>query len=65
VPVRSYRRPLADLLNALAGSGLVVDRVLEPLPLKEFEVADPDEYLKLMRRPGFLCVRAMKGTRAG
>jgi SAM-dependent methyltransferase len=61
VPVRSLRRPLGELINALVDSGFMLDRLLEPRPVEEFREADPVEYEKLMRRPGFLCVRARRG----
>jgi SAM-dependent methyltransferase len=61
VPVRSLRRPLGELVGALVESGFAIDRFLEPLPTDEFKTADPEEYERLMRRPGFLCVRARKG----
>ncbi len=62
IPVRmpSYRRPLGAILNPLIEAGFAVDRLLEPLPTEEFRQADPEEYEKLMRQPGFMCVRAVK-----
>jgi len=60
VPVRSYRRPLGEILNPLIESGFAIDRVLEPLPTEGFEAADPEDYVKLMVRPGFMCLRARK-----
>jgi SAM-dependent methyltransferase len=65
VPVRSLRRPLGELVNRLTGAGFAIDRFLEPRPTDEFREADPEDYGKLMRRPGFLCVRARKGAGAG
>jgi SAM-dependent methyltransferase len=62
VPVRSYRRPLSELLNPIVDSGFSIERLLEPLPTKAFEAADPADYVKLMRRPGFLCLRAKKSA---
>jgi len=58
--VRSYRRPLGAVLNPLVDSGLVLDRLLEPLPTDDCRDADPDVYAELMQRPDFLCVRAIK-----
>jgi SAM-dependent methyltransferase len=62
IPVRmpSYRRPLGAVLNPLLEAGFVLDCVLEPLPTEEFRHADPEEYERLTRRPGFLCLRATK-----
>ena len=60
VVVRSYRRPLSELLNAIAGAGFTIERVVEPLPTEEFRAADPEDYAKLMEWPGFLCFRLRK-----
>jgi ubiquinone/menaquinone biosynthesis C-methylase UbiE len=56
----SFRRPLAAMLNPLAIAGFVLDEILEPRPIAQFQVADPEDYDKLMREPGFMCVRARK-----
>jgi len=65
VAVRAYRRPLGEMLNPLFEAGFAIERVLEPLPTKEFEQADPVDYVKLQERPGFLCVRAVKAEGPG
>ncbi|HEX2907797.1 MAG TPA: class I SAM-dependent methyltransferase, partial [Phototrophicaceae bacterium] len=58
--VRAYRRPLQAILNPLLAAELRLDHLLEPLPTEDFKQADPQDYDKLMREPGFLCVRARK-----
>jgi SAM-dependent methyltransferase len=62
IPVRmpSYRRPLGAVLNPLIEAGFALDCVLEPLPTEQFREADPEEYDRLVRQPGFLCLRAVK-----
>lgn len=60
VYVPGYRRPLSALLNPLIEAGFKIDRVVEPLPTHKFKKADPRNYRKLMRMPGFICVRASK-----
>jgi ubiquinone/menaquinone biosynthesis C-methylase UbiE len=60
VLVPSYRRPLMEVFNSLSDAGFAVDRVVEPLPTKEFRQQDPEDYERLMKRPSFLCVRACK-----
>ncbi len=60
VEVTAWHRPLQDLINALADAGFVIERLVEPLPIPKFREADPDDYEKLLRWPGFLCVRAVK-----
>jgi SAM-dependent methyltransferase len=58
--IKGYRRPLAAALNPLLDAGFRLDHLHEPLPTEEFRQADPADYEKLMRQPGFLCVRAVK-----
>jgi SAM-dependent methyltransferase len=62
VPVRvlSYRRPLSGLVNPLLEAGFILERLLEPRPTDEFKEQVPEDYEELSRRPGFLCVRAVK-----
>jgi ubiquinone/menaquinone biosynthesis C-methylase UbiE len=58
--ITSYRRPLAAMLNPLVKAGFVLDELLEPRPVAQFQAVNPDDYDKLMREPGFLCIRARK-----
>jgi SAM-dependent methyltransferase len=61
VRVPYFRRPLSALLDPLLRAGFVLDRLVEPRPVSQFREQDPADYAKLMRTPGFLCVRARKG----
>ncbi len=56
----AYRRPLSAVLNPLIAAGFVLERVLEPTPTEQFCQHAPEDYEKLSRQPGFLCVRAAK-----
>jgi SAM-dependent methyltransferase len=58
--VPTYRRPISAIVNTLVETGFTVDRILEPQPTVAFEQAKPEDYQQMMRRPGFLCVRAVK-----
>jgi SAM-dependent methyltransferase len=58
VNVPSYRRPFSEVINPLVEVGFTLDKLLEPLPTEKFREKD---YEKLIKRPGFLCVRASKG----
>jgi hypothetical protein len=62
VPVRvpSYRRPLGAMVNPLVEAGFVLERILEPVPTEQFRDREPEAYKALTRRPGFMCVRALK-----
>jgi SAM-dependent methyltransferase len=64
VRVPYYRRPLGAVLDPLLGAGFVLERLVEPRPAPEFRQHDPADYAKLLRQPGFLCVRARKGLPA-
>jgi SAM-dependent methyltransferase len=62
VPIRMswYRRPLSAAINPLLAAGFRLERLLEPRPTEVFRERDPEAYEDLMRRPGFLCVRAVR-----
>ena len=51
----SYRRSLGTMVDAILDSGFVLGGMLEPKPDERFRVADPEEYERLSRMPGFLC----------
>jgi SAM-dependent methyltransferase len=61
VRVPSYRRPLSAVINPLIRAGFTLEQILEPLPTEEFKQKAPEDYTDLIRRPGFMCVRAVKG----
>ena len=60
VHMPSFRRSLSEMLNPLTEVGFQIDRILEPKPTDDFKQADPHGYEKLLRRPIFLGVRAIK-----
>jgi SAM-dependent methyltransferase len=60
VRVPYYRRPLTAVINPLLEAGFKLSCILEPKPTDQFKEADPKDYEELSRRPGFLCVRAVK-----
>lgn len=62
VRVPSFRRPLSAVINPIITSGFVLDQLLEPLPVDDFKLEDPEGYEELIRSPGFLCIRALKST---
>lgn len=55
-----YRRSLEELVSPLIGAGFTLDRLHEPKPTEEFRQADPVRFERLMRRPSFVCIRAIK-----
>ena len=62
IEVESFRRSLMDCINPLIENGFTVDKILEPLPVPEFEKPDPKHYKELNEFPIFMCVRAVKNT---
>lgn len=62
VTVPFFRRPLSAAFDALWAAGFVVERVVEPRPTPTFKEKEPDDYEKLMKQPGFICIRARKDT---
>jgi SAM-dependent methyltransferase len=65
VEMPSYRRPLSAMIASLWETGFVVEQVVEPRPTEAFKDKDPEDYEKLSKQPGFLCVRARKAGRRG
>jgi len=61
VKVPSYRRPMSEVINPLLRAGFILDQILEPLPTPEFKEKAPDDYEELMRNPGFMCVKVVRG----
>ncbi len=60
VTMPSFRRSFADVIMPVLSAGFQLEHVYEPRPQEAFRAVDPDEYEKLMREPGFLCVSAVK-----
>lgn len=60
VEVNSFRRPLTECISPLTNNGFLIDKILEPKPVKEFEELDPKHYKELNAFPAFMCIRAIK-----
>jgi len=54
----SYRRPLGYITETLSEAGFTVDSLVEARPTIDYQKADPEGYLKVSKRPSFLCIRA-------
>lgn len=52
------RRPLADILNALADAGRRLERFVEPRLLPEMKAVSERLHAALSLSPAFLCIRA-------
>lgn len=60
VEVNSFRRPLSECIMPLTNNGFYIDKLIEPKPTKDFELADPKHYKELNEFPAFMCIRAVK-----
>jgi len=56
--VEAWRRPLGDILNALADAGWRLDRFVEPTPLPDMKAVSERLHAELSLAPAFLCIRA-------
>lgn len=56
----SYRRPLGVMIGAILEGGFDLVGLVEPRPDERFRQADPENYEKLSRMPGFLCLEVRK-----
>jgi SAM-dependent methyltransferase len=59
LPGRFYRRPLSAI-DAIAGEGFLIERMVEPRPLPQLAERDPEEFEELTRRPSFLLLRCVR-----
>jgi SAM-dependent methyltransferase len=57
--VRKVHRMVSTLLNGLVDAGLVIERVVEPMP-DEAMLRDRPDWIHELKRPAFLLVRARK-----
>lgn len=65
VEVNSFRRPLNQCISPLTENGFLIDKIMEPLPTKEFEKLDPRHYKELSEFPAFMCIRALRRPQDG
>lgn len=56
--VTFFRRPLTAICEALHRAGFVIERLLEPQPIPEFQKVDPLGFQRTQTSPGFLVIRA-------
>lgn len=60
IEVQFYHHTLHELSESLYEAGFVIEKMLEPMPLPEFQAADPEMFEKIYHHPWFLFVRARK-----
>jgi SAM-dependent methyltransferase len=59
--VRFWREPLTTLCAAIAESGFLIERLVEPLPADSMRERWPSDWEQLRREPGFIAMRLVKG----
>jgi SAM-dependent methyltransferase len=59
-PVRFWREPLSALCAAATGAGLLIEKLIEPVPAETMRERYPEDYEQLSREPGFLILRLLK-----
>lgn len=60
IEVNSFRRPLQECIAPLTDNGFLIEKMVEPRPVPEFEKYDPRHYKELNEFPSFMCIRAVK-----
>ena len=55
--VTFWRRPLTQMTEAIARSGFLIERLVEPQPLPQLAQSHPDSYRKLTTAPRFIFFR--------
>lgn len=62
VKVQFYRRSLSKIIASVIESGFTIEKLLEPMPVEQFKIEDPNIYDKLTKNPQFLFIKAKKST---
>jgi len=57
VDIPFFMRPLTAYTEALHQTGFVIERLVEAKPTEEFKRVNKDDYNRMMKYPGFICVR--------
>lgn len=60
VQVHSYRRSLHECIQPITSNGFMIDQLIEPKPVPEFEKLDPRHFKELNEFPSFMHIRAIK-----
>ncbi len=60
VKVQFYRRPLSDIVSYVIDAGFLIEKLLEPMPIDQFRIEQPEIYDRLTKTPQFLFIRAKK-----
>jgi SAM-dependent methyltransferase len=62
-PVYFWREPLSALCTAATDAGLLIEKLIEPVPAETMRERYPEDHEKLSKEPGFLILRLLKPAR--
>jgi SAM-dependent methyltransferase len=62
-PVQFWRESLSSLCAAATDTGLLIEKIVEPVPAETMRERYPEDYEKLSKEPGFLILRLLKPAR--
>jgi SAM-dependent methyltransferase len=54
IPVYFFHRPISKIVNDIVGSGLIIEKMVEPLPTEGMKTKDLKHYDNLMKIPEFI-----------
>lgn len=60
VKVQFYRRPLSMIITSIIDAGFIIEKLLEPMPIEQFKIEQPNIYDRLTKKPQFLFIRSKK-----
>ncbi|MBN1439397.1 MAG: methyltransferase domain-containing protein [Anaerolineales bacterium] len=60
VRMNSYYHSLGSICEALYENGFLIERIVEPKPIRKFKEVSPKDYRELMNFPLFICMKAWK-----
>lgn len=60
VKICFYRRPLNKLISPILEVGFSIEKLLEPMPVKELKIELPELYEELMKNPTFIFFKLKK-----
>lgn len=60
VKVQFYRRPLSEIITPVIDAGFTIEKLLEPMPIEQFKIEQPEAYDRLTQKPQFIFFRTRK-----
>jgi ubiquinone/menaquinone biosynthesis C-methylase UbiE len=60
IPVYFYHRSFDSISNSLFNNNFLIERIIEPKPIKKFKEQDEKNYKKLNKKPHFIIFKTIK-----